>query len=133
MSGGQRRWRVVLADDAEDLRVLLAVHIGGDERFEVVGEAMDGVEALAVVESVQPDVLLLDLAMPRMDGLEVLVRLRAAGNGVMVVVVSGFAARDVGARALELGARAYVEKGPALMTLCDDLAAWLAASEAPAR
>lgn len=124
-------WRVVLADDAEDLRLLLALHLGRDDRFDVVGLAADGLEALEVVAAQRPDVLLLDLAMPRLDGLQVLERLRAAGSEVAVVVVSGFSAGDVADQALALGARAYVEKGAALTTLVDDMEAWLRRDEEP--
>lgn len=111
--------------------MLLALHIGKDARFEVVGQAADGVEALAVVAAVRPHVLLLDLAMPRMDGLQVLMRLRETEPDVTVVVLSGFSARDVADQALGLGARAYVEKGAALTTLVDDLAGWLLFEEKP--
>lgn len=123
-------WRVVLADDARDLRLMLALHIDRDERFDVVGHAEDGVEALEVVAAQRPDVLLLDLAMPRLDGLEVLARLRDEGSDLAVVVVSGFSAGDVADQALALGARAYVEKGAALTTLVDDLEGWLRRDDA---
>lgn len=103
--------RVVICDDVASLRFVLTVVCTLDEDVEVVGEAADGHEALAVAESLRPDVLLLDLSMPQLDGFEVLERLPAVAPDTRVVVLSGLS-RDVAeARALELGAAGYVEKG----------------------
>lgn len=103
--------RVVLADDSPEIRRLLRIALAGAGDIAVVGEAADGAEALAVVEAVRPDVVLLDVAMPVMDGLDVLreIRLRY-GDGVEVVIWSGFSAAQVADRAEALGASAYIEK-----------------------
>jgi CheY-like chemotaxis protein len=68
--------RVVIADDEPDIRLLLGVQLE-QAGFDVVGEAGDGHETLALCEGKEPDVLVLDLLMPRMDGLELIPRLRA--------------------------------------------------------
>jgi DNA-binding NarL/FixJ family response regulator len=103
--------RLVIADDADDIRLLIRLQLSADDRFNVVGEAGDGVEALEQVDAKDPDLLLLDLAMPRMDGLEVLERLQAREERPPVVVFSGFASQTMIDRALALGATAYIDKG----------------------
>src|SRR5688500_15928807 len=102
--------------------------LGTDDRFDIVGEAADGQEALELVCAHHPDLLLLDLAMPRVDGLEVLRRLQQKKNPPKVVVLSGFTARTVQDQALALGAAAYVEKGRDLGELADLLASFAPAA-----
>jgi DNA-binding NarL/FixJ family response regulator len=101
----------VIADDSDDIRLLIRVQLSGDGRFEVVGEAGDGQQALDLIDANEPDLLLLDLAMPRMDGLEVLVSLQARESRPPVVVFSGFASQAMVDRAMQLGAAAYIDKG----------------------
>jgi signal transduction histidine kinase len=103
--------RVVIADDSPELRMLLRLGLDDTEGLHVAGEASDGAEALALVEAIRPDVVLLDVAMPIMDGLEALEEIgkRYAGS-VPVVIWSGFSASHLAERALSLGASAYVEK-----------------------
>ncbi|WP_299054910.1 response regulator [uncultured Nocardioides sp.] len=105
--------RVVVVDDAADLREMLTMVLdlrgGGD--FEVVGEAGDGREAVQVVEQTQPDLVLMDIAMPVMDGLEAVPLVRRVSPDSTVVMLSGFPARTAEAGALEAGAHAYLEKG----------------------
>lgn len=102
--------RVVLADDTEDLRSLMRTLLER-EGFEVVGEAGDGNEAIDLAVREQPDLLLLDLAMPALDGLEALPRIRADAPRTKVVVLSGFQAAQIGDEARQGGAHAYIEKG----------------------
>jgi DNA-binding NarL/FixJ family response regulator len=109
--------RVVIADDASDIRTLVRLELTLDERFDVVGEAADGVETLAVIEQTSPDALLLDLAMPHMDGLEVLERLSSRPSPPPVVVFSGFSSQVMVERALALGAAAYIDKGADLHSI----------------
>ncbi|GAA5155446.1 hypothetical protein GCM10023340_40730 [Nocardioides marinquilinus] len=108
--------RVVVVDDTADLRDLLRLALtrGG---FDVVGEAGDGREGIEVVARHQPDVVLLDLAMPVMDGIEALPRIRARCPGATIVVLSGFGAQQMSARALAAGADGYVQKGAPLGTI----------------
>lgn len=105
-----RRVRVVLADDHEQVRELLKAQLE-EAGHEVVGTAADGEEAVAATERLHPDVLVLDLAMPRMDGLQALTRIRQSAPAVQVIVVSGFDAGQMAERALKAGARRYIEKG----------------------
>jgi signal transduction histidine kinase len=103
---------VVLADDTADLRSLVRTLLER-EGFEVVGEAGDGNEAIELAARLQPDLLLLDLAMPALDGLEALPRIRSGSPRTKVVVLSGFQAAQVSEEAREGGAHAYIEKGTA--------------------
>jgi DNA-binding NarL/FixJ family response regulator len=103
--------RVFIADDVEALRVLWRQFLEEDDDLEVVGEAADGRAALAGVAQTRPDVLLLDLSMPHMDGLEVIRVITREHPDTRVVIASGFAAARLGPLAIELGAIAYFEKG----------------------
>lgn len=105
------RYRVVIADDVEALRGLLRLVLERDGRFEVVGEARNGRDAVTVTTEQQPDLTLLDLSMPIMDGLEALPLIRDAVPSCTVVVLSGFDADRMERRALGAGASAYLVKG----------------------
>jgi len=107
--------RVVLVDDTTDLRELLRFALEQHE-FRVVGEAGDGRTGIEVVRELQPDLVLLDLAMPVMDGFEALPLVRGACPDAVVLVLSGFDAATSGARACTLGAHGYLEKGVSLRT-----------------
>lgn len=102
---------IVLADDATLIRDLLRVTLEEIGGFVVVGEAADGSAAIDVVRDAQPDLLLLDLSMPRMDGLEAIPHLLAASPTTRIVVLSGFMASKMEPAAKALGALRYVEKG----------------------
>jgi DNA-binding NarL/FixJ family response regulator len=116
-TNGHGEVRVVIADDNEGVRELLRVLIGLDGRLRLVGEAADGLQTLTVVAAERPDVLLLDLGMPTMDGLQVLADLQTSQPKVRVVVYSGFTDDNLRATALAAGATDYLVKGidPALI------------------
>ncbi len=122
--------RVLLADDVPDIRALLRLAIERDGRFEIVGEAGDGAEAIAQAGLLTPDLVLLDLAMPQMDGLQAIPEIRHhIGPDGRIVVLSGFESERLGACAIETCADAYVEKGVrSLIELPDFLARVLAAA-----
>ena len=103
--------RVFIADDVEAIRALWGRFLVEDAGMELVGEAADGEQAVEGVLATRPDVLLLDLSMPRVDGLEVVRRLAREAPEVRIVVASGFSAARLGPLAIELGAMAYFEKG----------------------
>jgi PAS domain S-box-containing protein len=109
--------RVVLADDAEDIRLLLRLSLTTSDGFEVVGEAGDGEQAALLAAEHQPDVILLDLSMPVMDGLQAIPEIRRVSPGTRIVVLSGFDGARMKPVALELGADAYLEKGEAMADL----------------
>ena len=106
--------RIFLCDDVPELRALLRYGLEEDAELTVVGEAADAREAIAGVTELRPDVVLLDLSMPGMDGLEAIPHLRSASPETAIVVFSGFAAERMAEQALDLGAERYVEKGAPL-------------------
>jgi PAS domain S-box-containing protein len=103
--------RVLLVDDADDVRMILRRLIDQEWGCTVVGEARDGLAGVRLAEELRPDVVVLDMAMPIMDGLEALPKIRAAAPDAKVIVLSGFDKRRMEATALSAGAHAYLEKG----------------------
>ncbi len=103
--------RVVIADDSSDIRFLTSLLLATEADFEVVAEAADGLEAIHEVSVHQPDMVLLDLAMPVLDGLAAIPQIRDASPNTIIVVFSGFSAGSASQEALARGAHAYVEKG----------------------
>ncbi|GAB3078629.1 response regulator transcription factor [Pedococcus soli] len=108
--------RVVLVDDDPLVRAGLGMILGGAPDIEVVGEAADGVEAVATVGTTQPDVVLMDLRMPRRDGLEA-TRLVVAGRAgsarvtpTRVIVLTTFDTDDMVVSALRVGASGFLLK-----------------------
>jgi len=102
--------RVVIADDHPIVREGLRTYLGTREGIEVVGEAADGEQAVARVARLRPDVVLLDLVMPVLDGVGALVRILAADPDARVIVLTSFAAEDQMLPALRAGAAAYLLK-----------------------
>ncbi len=111
---GPSRCRVVIADDTADIRMLLRWSIEPDDRFEIVGEAANGAEALSLISSLDVDAILLDLAMPVMDGLQAIPQIKIASPSTRIVVLSGFDQESMAGEALSRGADAYLEKGVAV-------------------
>ena len=106
----QNRVRIVIADDHAILRESLAALLATDTDFVVEGRASNGQEALALVQELHPDVLVLDLFMPHGDGFDVLRTLDRAGNRVAAVVLTGSESELDYAQAVKLGARGLVLK-----------------------
>ena len=102
--------RILIADPGEDFRKLLAEVIDSEEDLQVVGSAGDGQEALALAESLRPDVLLMDLMLSRLDGLGLLAALREREDGPAAVVLSGFFNEKVVTSCSELGAYYFMPK-----------------------
>lgn len=103
--------RIVIADDARDLRFLLRLAVESHEGYKVVGEASNGREAVDLVSSHRPEIILLDVSMPVMDGLEAIPLIRKASRETKILMVSGLDASYVATAARELGADGYIEKG----------------------
>jgi DNA-binding NarL/FixJ family response regulator len=103
--------RVLICDDDASLRFLVREMLSLSPSVQVVAEAADGIEALEQLRLHRPDVVLLDLNMPRQDGMETLPLLRGEFPTTRVVVLSGLDDALVGAKAVELGADRYVQKG----------------------
>jgi DNA-binding NarL/FixJ family response regulator len=108
----QRRVRAVVADDHRLFRLGLRAMLEAQD-IEVVGDAADGEEALRMAEAMRPDVVVMDLAMPRLDGVEATRRIVAGMSGACVLVLTGSEGTDV-LDALLAGARGYILKGAGL-------------------
>ena len=102
--------RVLVCDDVASFRALMRYTLQEDPEIEVVGEAADGMAAIAAAERLQPDVVLLDLTMPILDGIDAIPSLLQRAPGTRVVALSGWGADRMGEAAREQGAGAYLEK-----------------------
>jgi len=122
--------RVLLCDDAPGFRALMRYTLEEDANVVVVGEAVDGEAGLAAVAELRPDVVLLDLSMPRVEGIDVIAAMRARSPATRIVALSGFTAEEMEGPVLELGAHAYVEKGTGIAAIRDAIRA-AAASGGP--
>ncbi|MFI9238122.1 response regulator [Streptomyces sp. NPDC053079] len=109
-SGDRRAARVVVADDQTVVREGIVMLLGLLPGIEVVGAAADGLEAVRLVAEHAPDVVLMDLRMPRCDGVEATRRIRAQYPATQVVVLTTYADDDSLFPALQAGARGYLTK-----------------------
>ena len=104
------RIRVLVADDEELVRTGLRMILGAEDDLDVVGEATNGEEALSLVAELVPDVLLLDIRMPGLDGLETTRELQARGSGTRVVILTTFDSDRYVYDALRAGASGFLLK-----------------------
>ncbi len=102
--------RVLLVDDHTILRDGLRLFLSTQPDMQVVGEAADGCEAIAQVEALQPDVVLMDVAMPRMNGIEATLRIRRQWPSCRVLILSQHNRKEYVQRLLQAGASGYVLK-----------------------
>ena len=105
-----RTVRVLLADDHAVLRKGLSALLAEHGGIEVVGEAEDGAEAVALAERLEPDVVVMDLAMPRMDGLEATLKIVGRDPGAKVLMLTTFGEAEAIRTALRSGARGAATK-----------------------
>ncbi|MEV0154907.1 response regulator transcription factor [Micromonospora sp. NPDC050686] len=115
----EQRTRILVADDQRDVRSGFRLVLDAQPDMVVVGEAADGVAAIGLARHLRPDVLLVDVRMPRLDGLEVARRLMSAGDGpeVRVIVVTTFNLDEYVTQALAYGVSGFLLKrsGPTLL------------------
>ncbi|MED3661079.1 response regulator transcription factor [Ureibacillus sp. FSL K6-8385] len=99
--------RVLIADDHHVVRRGLQFFLKTQKDIEVVGEAKNGAEALRLVEQLQPDIVLMDLVMPEMDGIEATKKIKARWPEVQVLMLTSFSDKDHVLPAIEAGAAGY--------------------------
>ena len=108
---------ILICDDNAEIRSLLRSVFDGESGVRVVGEAVDGEAAIREASRLRPDVILLDLAMPVLSGLDALPRLRNLDRDAKIIVFSGFSTSMVADRVFALGADGYLEKGVEIETI----------------
>lgn len=113
--------RTVLCDDDALVRKMLGRMLSSNQRFVIVGEAANGEEVVAVAQEQQPDLVLIDLNMPVVSGMEAIPLVRAAAPNAMIVALSGLEAKAVGDSARAAGAAVYIEKGTSLASIQEQL------------
>jgi NarL family two-component system response regulator YdfI len=106
--------RVVIADDHPIVRTGLRLMLGMEEGIELVGEAADGSAALQLIGSLEPDVVLMDLRMPVMDGLEAIEQIRARWSRIAIIVLTTYDEDDLMLRSLQAGVCGYLLKESSL-------------------
>ncbi len=112
-----RKTRILIADDHTIFRDGLRRLLESEPEFQVTGEAADGVEALQLAQQLKPDILLLDLAMPRMPGLETLRELSTQGSPVRTILLTAAIEKRQIVEALQMGARGVIMKDAATTLL----------------
>ena len=109
--------RVALVEDHQLVRAGIRSLLEAASGIEVVGEAGDGREALEMLESVRPDVVILDVTMPGLNGLETATRVRKAQPDIRILMLSMYANEEYVAQAMRAGARGYIFKDSAATDL----------------
>ena len=131
VTGNDRRGLLtaLVADDFEDARRLFVDGLRTYGHFDVVAEATDGRSALEAAAEWQPDLAVLDLAMPVVGGLDVIEDINQAAPSTRIVVVSGFPGRGLEQLVVSRGAAGYVRKRPSIRAVVDDIVAAAGALE----
>ena len=111
--------RVLVVDDHALFAEALMLTLGIDDRIEVVGSASSGGEAVSLAEALRPDVVLMDVHMPSMDGIEATRRVRNVSPGSRVVIVTAARLREIAAQALAAGAERCLTKDTSAVKLID--------------
>jgi len=118
--------RVVLVEDEEAVRALLRWHLQDDGRFEVVGESADGAQGIELIAALKPSIVILDLQLPGVDGLEAIPAIREVSPATRIVVFSAFPDPYTLLDVLRLGADSYLDKAtawkellPTVVALCE--------------
>lgn len=118
---GEGAATIVIVDDAPEVRLLVKTRLRMSGRLRVVGEAGDGVEAVALAREHEPSLMLLDVSLPGMDGFETLPRVHEVSPGTRVVLFSGFEEHGLAEKAAQLGAAAFIEKSTPVDALVKSL------------
>ena len=116
---GDPRIRVLIADDHRLFAEALQAILDADERIDVVAQAGDGREAVELARELDPDVVLMDISMPVMDGIEAARAIRERGDGTCILMLTGSNSRADVDRARQAGAAGYVTKDRIAAELID--------------
>jgi DNA-binding NarL/FixJ family response regulator len=113
--------KVLIADDHRLFAEALAAILATDDRFEVVGQAHDGEKAVELATAEKPDVVLMDLQMPKLDGVEAAKRIKKRRKSAQVLMLTGSSSSADIARAREAGVAGYVTKDRIAAELLDSI------------
>lgn len=111
--------RIIICDDVPEMRSILHDVLSEDPTLRVLGEADNGRDCVRLAGELQPDVVLLDLTMPQMDGLEAIPKIIEIAPQTAIVVYSGLGLNHMATAALAAGADRYIEKGTSLDELAE--------------
>jgi DNA-binding NarL/FixJ family response regulator len=106
-------FRVLVVDDYEPWRAFVAATLKNQSKFRIIGEAKDGSEAVQIAQQLQPDLILLDIGLPTLNGIEAARRIREVSPKSRILFVSENRSRDIAEEALRTGAFGYVVKAAA--------------------
>ncbi|HXA77776.1 MAG TPA: response regulator transcription factor [Candidatus Acidoferrales bacterium] len=102
--------QILIVDDKPHVRSGIRMLLQGHQDWTICGEASDGIEAIRQAEKLKPDVILLDISMPKMDGLTALPQIREKSPGSQIIVLTLHESLDTARVASSVGARAYITK-----------------------
>lgn len=105
-----KRCRVLLCDDHADFRHLVRTVLKEDEHIEIIGEARNGKEGVQKALRLRPDIVLMDLSMPQLTGIEATRRIRRTSKRIKILILSAFDHEGVAARCLDAGASGFIQK-----------------------
>ena len=115
-----RCWRVLVVDDDDSFAEAVKTLLEADGRLEVTGRARNGREAVELAEALRPDVVLMDIVLPEMDGVQATREIRRSQPTIAIVGITGVAYEDRAAEVIDAGAVDFVDKsvlGPALIDI----------------
>lgn len=110
---------VMLVDDQNLVREGIKSLLNLAERINIIGEASDGEEALELLDTLQPDVILMDIRMPKLDGIETLKRLKEQGSDIPVIILTTFDDHELVLNGIRAGAKGFLLKDVSLESLVE--------------
>jgi DNA-binding NarL/FixJ family response regulator len=111
--------RLLLVDDVAEMRELMRFGLSRPGEIEIVGEAADGLQAIDRAGTLRPDVTILDVAMPRLDGINAIPGIHDANPGGHIVMLTGFDSEEMETKALSACASAFIQKGTPADTIAE--------------
>ena len=117
--------KVIIADDSPILRSRIKDLLNSINHVEIVGEAENGLETLELVENLQPDLLIMDIRMPEMNGISVLKKIKEQGCSCKICILTNYPYKQYKEKCMEEGADYFIDKNqdlPAMMSIVEKLA-----------